>query len=308
MGGSSWDDSHYKARAADRAARGVGAFDHSKRVMEKPSEERKVHPEMDPKGITMRESRDSDAHPNSKAIAIFFDVTASMASVPTECQKRLPGLQETFLSRGYCEDPQTLFGALTDCHNDSGYYGNKIPLQVGQFESGIEMDEDLGKVILEGGGGGTFEESYELALYMLARHTSIDCWEKRQEKGYAFLIGDEKSYEAVSPETAEQIFGDKLEAPVALDTLIKEVQEKYNLYFIIPQHTAHGTDPVLRDYWEQKLGQNVLMLPDASHICDLIGSTVGLMEGKVDADTIRSNSSVTGSLGNVAAAGANVRL
>jgi len=264
--------------------------------MSAPIHERKIHPEMDPKGVSVRESRDSDAHPESVAIGVIFDVTASMHSVPQECQARLPQLMGTLINKNYCKDPQVLYGAVTD------FDSNQIPLQIGQFESGIEMDEDLGKIILEGGGGGTYEESYELALYFFARHTSIDCFEKRGKKGYLFLVGDEKTYRTVTPAKAEAVFGDKLQAPVEVETLIKEVQEKYNLFFIIPEHTSHGKDPSLRTYWEDLLGENVVMMPNASQICDIIAAKVGALEGLVDVSEIQANTS------NVGAAGANVRL
>jgi len=38
-------------------------------------------PENDPYGVTGRESRDSDAHPESHAVGVLFDVTASMQNV-----------------------------------------------------------------------------------------------------------------------------------------------------------------------------------------------------------------------------------
>ena len=58
-----------------------------------------------------------------------------------------------------------------------------VPLQMGQFESGLEMDDDLGKIYLEGGGGGQVYETYELAVYFFACHTAIDCFEKRSQEG-----------------------------------------------------------------------------------------------------------------------------
>ena len=37
-------------------------------------------------------------------------------------------------------------------------------------------------------------ESYELAMYFMARHTALDCHEKRGKRGYLFIIGDEMAY------------------------------------------------------------------------------------------------------------------
>ena len=58
-----------------------------------------------------------------------------------------------------------MFGAIGDATCD------RVPLQVGQFESDNRMDDDLGRIVLEGGGGGQQTESYELAMYFMARHT-----------------------------------------------------------------------------------------------------------------------------------------
>lgn len=311
MGGSNWNDDHYSARVATRARTGEAAFKHDAAIRSGRAE-MKVHPEMDPSGVT-RESRDSEAHPESVAIGVIFDVTGSMHTVPVQLQKKLPSLMGTLINLGYCDHPQVLFGAVGDHRSD------RVPIQIGQFESGIEMDADLEKLVLEGMGGGSYEESYELPLYFFARHTSIDCYEKREKKGYLFIIGDEMPYKTVSRETAKKHFGDDLQAEVTIEDLIKEAQRKYHVYFIIPGGTMHYDDPKLLECWQKLLGQNVLRLPDPNAVCELIGSTVGLMEETVSRETVTENLSkgdaalardVTSALENVVpeAAGENVRL
>ena len=81
MGSSSWSDRDYTDRNATRAATGASAFAYSASV--KASGSLVVHDAMNVKG-KRRESRDSDAHPNSKAIAVIFDVTGSMRKEITE--------------------------------------------------------------------------------------------------------------------------------------------------------------------------------------------------------------------------------
>lgn len=104
---------------------------------------------MAPLGVT-RESRDSAEHPNSLAIGVMFDVTGSMGSVPRTLQTKLGRLMRLLVEKGYVAHPQVLFGAIGDADSD------RVPLQVGQFESGApgDQDDDLGKIYLEGGGGG----------------------------------------------------------------------------------------------------------------------------------------------------------
>jgi len=141
---------------------------------------------MNPNGMDVRESRDSDEHPLSVAIVLALDVTGSMGSIPHHLVKEgLPEVMEGIMKRGE-KDPQVLFLGIGDHEFD------RAPLQVGQFESSDELlDKWLTDIYLEGGGGGNDGESYMLAWYFAWKHTSIDCFEKRGRKGYLFTVGDE---------------------------------------------------------------------------------------------------------------------
>src|SRR5262245_44452644 len=187
MGTTRWSDDHYRDRARLRARTGKDAFEHDHAVRAGAAA-RAVHPKMSPRGVKARESRDSEAHPQSHAVAVLLDVTGSMRQVPRVLQAHLPKLMGLLIRKGYLDHPQVLVGAVGDATCDAA------PLQVGQFESGIEIEEDLGRLYLEGGGGGQLTESYELALYFIARHTAIDCYERRGRRGYLFVIGDEMPY------------------------------------------------------------------------------------------------------------------
>src|SRR5205814_1656783 len=156
-------------------------------------------------GQIVRESRDSDEHPESLPIAVFFDVTGSMGWVPRELQKKLPKLFGLLLQKGYVEHPQVLFGAIGDAYVD------RVPLQIGQFESDNRSDENLETFILEGGGGGGNHESYNLAAYYMARHTALDSVEKRGKRGYLFFIGDERLYSTIEHTQVARLIGDGLE-------------------------------------------------------------------------------------------------
>ncbi|MRR30716.1 VWA domain-containing protein, partial [bacterium] len=151
------------------------------------------HPLMNPHGVKLRESRDGSDHPQSISIVFALDVTGSMGDIPRLlATKQLPVFMKVLMG---CEipDPQLMFMAIGDAYSDSS------PLQVGQFESTAElMDQWLTWSYLEGGGGGSGEESYELGMYFLAAHTEMDCMVKRKKRGYLFMTGDEFPY-AVLP-------------------------------------------------------------------------------------------------------------
>jgi len=275
MGSSSYSDDFYRDRAADRAAKGTPTFAHHDAVAT-GKVAKAAHAKLDPKGVT-RESRDSAEHPNSTAIAVIFDVTGSMGGVPVTLQAKIPQLMGLLLRKGYIVDPQILFGAVGD------FYSDHVPLQVGQFESGIEMDDDITKLYLEGGGGGSYQESYQNALYFLARHTVTDCWEKRSKKGYAFLIGDEMAYESCTKKEVSAIFGDTVQEDVSLQKIVAEVQERYNLFFVIPSGTSHYSDPKLKAFWQKLIGgENVIMLDQPDAVCESVGTAIGLLEGTTD--------------------------
>lgn len=285
MGGTMWSDDLYRDRAATRAATGTPTFAHDAAIRS-GRVDRKAHASLDPKGVKMRESRDSAAHPNSLAVGVIFDVTGSMAGVPTVLQQKLTKLMEILLDKKYCEDPQILVGAVTDYNSSS----NHVPFQAGQFESGIEIDEQLGHIYLEGGGGGSYEESYSEALYFFARKTSIDCWEKRGKKGFLFLIGDEKPYGAMSKQEVMDVFGDTVQDAVNTRDLIREVQERYHLFFLIPKGTNHYDDPALRDTWAGLIGaENVIMLDDPNLVAETIGSTIGMFESAISLDKVATD-------------------
>lgn len=274
MGSSSWSDRDYHDRSATRAATGASAFAYDAKV--KSSGALVVHPDMDIKG-KRRESRDSKEHPNSKAIAVVFDVTGSMGGIPVVLQKKLGQLMRILLAKSYIADPQILFGAVGDANCDS------VPFQIGQFESGLEMDDDLGKLVLEGGGGGQIKESYELIPYYFANCVDMDCFLKRGEKGYLFTLGDEYAYPRVSRDQIKDLMGIDIEADVPFEDAIKAVLEKFEWFHIIP-NTSTGQMKEVRDFWKKHLGERCLFLDNADAVCETIAMTVGLLEGAI-ADT-----------------------
>ena len=250
MGSGRWSTDVYDAAARFRAATGASPFAHS------DSGARTTHPALDPHGVAVRESRDSAEHPRSLAIAVLFDVTGSMRTVPRTLQAKLPQLLGLLLRKGYAQDPQVLFGAIGDATCD------RAPLQVGQFESDNRMDDDLGRILLEGGGGGQKTESYELALYFMARHTAADCYDKRGKRGYLFIIGDEMPYQRVKRAEAAAVIGDGLQADIPLRSVVAEVTRRWDTYYLLPQGASYAGDREVLGRWRDLLGQNVIELAD----------------------------------------------
>jgi hypothetical protein len=288
MGGTYWSDDDYRQRAARLKRMGHGAFEYHEALSRLPQNQRRVHEKMNPYGVKWRESRDCEAHPESRAVAVLFDVTGSMRQVPGILQENLCQLMNLLLDKHYLAHPQILIGGIGDATCD------RAPLQIGQFESGIEIDEDLAKLWLEGGGGGQQTESYELAMYFMARHTSIDCLEKRGERGYLFLIGDEMPYRLVRRREVAALLGDQIAKDIPVEEILAELEQKYDTYFILPNLTSYYHDPHILRCWTKLLGDKVIRLEDPQGISPLIAAVIGMAEGVVDLRRIEADLLETG--------------
>ena len=290
MGGGSWDSKLYASAASDRAARGIHDFSYSHDTLGKDRDEWKVHESLDPKKFKdhMRESRDSTEHPESRAVAFLFDVTGSMSSVPEQFQKKLNKLMSFLIMKGGLEHPQLMFGGIGDATCD------RIPLQMSQFESNNLADEAIRNLVLEGGGGGQNTESYELAMFAMARCVVMDCWEKRGQKGYLFLSGDELYYPEVKHDEVKKVMGMSIQEDIPVKEIAEELKEKFNVYFIIPKGTSHYGEAWLKKGWTELFGQNVLFLDDPNAVCELIASTIALNEGVGELDTILTDLKAVG--------------
>ncbi len=275
MGNGTWSPKTYKRRAKKRKAAGTTAFDYSRTVMQ--SGKPRVHQTLNPYGLDKRESRDSAEHPESNAIIIALDETGSMTTVIQAIYRDLPQLHELLLGHQYIAHPQIMFAGFGDAMFD------EAPLQIGQFESDNRMDENLENIVLEGDGGPYGMESYELMLFVAARHTAIDCWEKRNRKGYLFMIGDEKAYPAVKAAEVKKLLGYNPQANIPLAQIISEVKERYHLYFVLPVGASGGDSPQVLGFWQEHLGhQYVLRLENPEDVSETIALTIGLSEGAIN--------------------------
>ncbi|WP_228814259.1 hypothetical protein [Nocardia otitidiscaviarum] len=278
MGYGHWDDSAYAAARTFRAARGLDDFGYTAAMRTQPWDRWTAHPELDPFGVTVRESRDSADHARSLPIAVLFDVTGSMRVVPRIMQEKLGRLHGLLRRKGYAEDPQILFGAIGDADCD------RVPLQVGQFESDNRMDEQLRLILLEGGGGGQKSESYELAAYFMAKHTATDAWDKRGEQGYLFIVGDELNKPRLAARHIRGVIGDAVHQDISVRSVYRELAERWHVHYILPNQSCYYRDPQIAEHWRDLLGERFLRLDDPAAVCELIALTIGIGEDRVDLD------------------------
>jgi len=274
MGYSNWSDDAYTNLSTSKGYAHKSADD----IFSKSAKD-----DMLPKDISVRESRDSDKHPESLAIMVFLDDTGSMGRIPEDIVKNeLPTLMNTIIDNGV-PDPQILFGAIND-----HLTWVKAPIQIGQFESGTEeLDKWLTGVALQRGGGAQDRESYLLAWLVAGRHTSIDCFEKRNEKGFLFTIGDESSWDTVTADKLKEMFGYLQGEDVTDKQLLEEAQRMYNVYHIHVNEASYRDDPTVLGYWNNMLGERLIVLNDYHSICATIATLIAIQHG-VDIDKVTS--------------------
>jgi hypothetical protein len=182
---------------------------------------------------------------------------------------------DTLLKYNYLEQPQVLFGAVNDATTDP-----TAALEIGQFESGNQMDDVLTNILLQGGGGNGVTESYELAMYFMARHTALDCLEKRNKKGYLFILGDEVPYDSVDPEEVKRWIGDDVAAPIPTSEIITELKQKYEVFWLFPTGAANYGCKSAETKLQEYFGQNFLYLKNPEDVSTVIAAVIAVGEGR----------------------------
>jgi hypothetical protein len=230
---------------------------------------------MDPNGVTLREARDSEEHPNSLPIILALDVTGSMGSIPHYLVKEgLPNMMETII-KGGVKDPQLLFMGIGDHECD------QAPLQIGQFESSDELlDKWLTDLWLESGGGGNNGESYLLAWFFAGRYTEADHFEKRGKKGILVTIGDEPTLGHIPSSAQKKIMGDAQYSNVTAVELLDKAREKYDVYHLHLLQGHNGNRQDVKDGWKQLMGDNVIYVQRKEEVAQIISDLVTKNENK----------------------------
>lgn len=256
----------YSSELRDTRAKTMGY--HTKRRQEIFTQ-RELDNKMNPKGVTVREARDSENHPNSVPVILALDVTGSMGNVPHMLVKDgLPTIMSTIIQRGI-PDPQLLFIGIGDHEVDSA------PLQVAQFESGDEeLDQWLTNVYLEGGGGGNSGESYMLAWLFAAYHTATDHWDKRGQKGFLFTVGDEPVLNSIPASAIEAIMGPNQLGDMDSAELLAAAKERYHVYHLHIRQTGSGSRQEVMDGWKQIMGDNLIIVESHEDLSAVVAETV----------------------------------
>ncbi len=276
MGYSRWSDDDWKGYARSTASKSTSEIFTSKTLK----------PEFDTAKIDIRESRDSEANPQSNAIIIACDVTGSMGILADNLVRK--GIGTTFeeiLKRLPVTDPHLMVMGVGDVTCD------RAPLQATQFEADIRIAKQLEEIYIEHGGGGNNWESYNLPWYFAATKTAIDCFEKRGKKGYLFTVGDEEIPENLTRDQVKKATGMDLQMDsIANEDLLTMVGRKFQIFHIIAEEGSHARSygDRVRSKWTQLLGQRAIPLADHTKLSEVIVSTIEVCEGRDKASVAAS--------------------
>ena len=283
MGGSSSFNSSQVSSYYSRHSRSINSGN-----VEKIYRKDTVIDSMNPlKSKLPREACDSPACPDSRAVAIFYDTTASMNDflfdLVSNQMKKIP----VELPESVSFDPQILFGGVNDIR---GYCGSDNPLQAGQFEAEFNrMIEQLTSIYIEGGGSGNGSESYILAYYFAARYTKLESLEKRGKKGFLLVIGDDGPTPDVTPDEIYRTFGKKdpeFFGKLSAEDVLQLAKEKFYVYQIIVHGDAYLHDSSIVPAWKNLLGGHAIDLEDYTAISSLICTILRMYDGMSKTDAL----------------------
>lgn len=223
------------------------------------------------------------AHPNEKVIdpkkkistqsknplIIAVDVTGSMASWPREIFDRLPLLYNT-LSQ-YREDLEICFVAIGDAAVDHW------PLQVTTFASGFDLEQLLGSLYGEGGGGDA-PESYGLFAHWVNTHVEIP---KAEEVPFLIVFGDIDMHPVVPKDQINHYLGDKIRKDEDAIKAWKKVTQTWNTWFLRRPGGKQGDR--IDKQWGMAIGeQKIFHIQDEQRAVDYAMGLVARKWGHFD--------------------------
>lgn len=212
-------------------------------------------------------------------LIVVIDETGSMGEWPKIMFSKLPYLEhETKEYLG--DDAEFCFMAIGDAHNNETY-----PLQVRPFAKGLDLKKRLNELVIEGNGGGSGSETYELAALFAAEKISMP----KAIKPIIIFIGDELPYETIAKEHARDLCGLKLEKTLTTKAVFEKLKSKMSVYFIQKSYGAGSTSNNISEddrqafkAWAKLVGEDhIAVLPTADRVVDVIFGILAKETGRI---------------------------
>ncbi len=216
---------------------------------------------IDPKKMISTESKNP--------VIVAVDVTGSMASWPFEIFDRLPLLFNT-LSQ-YRPDVEICFAAIGDASVD------RWPLQVTSFASGYDLEQLLGSLFGEGGGGDA-PESYGLFAHWVNTHVEI---QPTEEPPFLLLFGDITMHAKIQRQQVKHYLGDDLRSDLDSVQEWQKVTQKWNTWFLRRPLGKHGD--AIDQQWGRAIGsQKIFHIEDEQRAVDYAMGLIARSWGHFD--------------------------
>jgi hypothetical protein len=202
---------------------------------------------IDPKKIVSTQSKNP--------VIIAVDVTGSMASWPFEIFDRLPLLFNTLAQ--YRPDVEICFAAIGDASVD------RWPLQVTSFASGYDLEQLLGSLYGEGGGGDA-PESYGLFAHWVNTHVQVS---DLDETPFLIVFGDINMHPKIQSAQIQHFLGDVVKKDVDSLEEWQKVTQKWNTWFLRRPGGKRGD--AIDNQWGKAIGaQKIFHIEDEQRAVD----------------------------------------
>ncbi len=192
---------------------------------------------------------------STNPLIIAVDVTGSMASWPFEIFDRLPLLYNT-LSQ-YRENLEICFVAIGDAACD------QWPLQVTTFAGGFDLEQLLGSLYGEGGGGDA-PESYGLFAHWVNTHVEIP---NLTETPFLIVFGDAPMHPKVPKNQIAHYLGDQVGRDVNALEAWQQVCQTWNVWFL-RRPTGRPGDRVDTQWGQAITEQKIFHIEDEQRAVD----------------------------------------
>jgi hypothetical protein len=174
------------------------------------------------------------------------------------------------MMQGYLKEPAISFCGIGDANTD------KAPLQITGFGQGREIDEMITKVFLEGGGGGNFAESYELAAYFY----DTNCEFSYCEIPFFFVTGDEGFFDNPDSIQVKSVLGRLPKLPINGTNEFRRLCQKFNVFHIKKAYYNIEKDSQIEKQWFNAIGdERVLFIKTAKAIVDVMLGAIAITSG-----------------------------
>jgi hypothetical protein len=188
-------------------------------------------------------------------LIIAIDVTGSMAQWPYEIFDRLPLLFNTLTQ--YREDLEICFVAIGDAVVD------RWPLQVTSFANGYDLEQLLGSLYGEGGGGDS-PESYGLFAHWVNTHVKTP---NAEDKPFLILFGDATMHDRIPSAQLSHYLGDKVSDGIDAMEAWQQVSENWNTWFLRRPTGTRGD--LIDKQWAKAIGeQKIFHIEDEQRAVD----------------------------------------